>query len=95
MLHILEHITGLTGNGNWYALWSGIGSDLGELTIVLVVWRKVNCHAKHCWRIGLHHVDRTHYVTCARHHPVHDGRRPATAKQIAADHAKQQRRAAP
>jgi len=35
-------------SGNGYQFWSGIGSDLGEVTllgIVLVWWRSHNCHA--------------------------------------------------
>jgi hypothetical protein len=70
-----------------YGFWSGFGSDFGELAAVAILWRKVNCHAKGCPRVGLHRVDGTHFVTCRKHHPAHDGDRPATAEQISDAHA--------
>ena len=72
----------------WYGWWSGFAADLSEFAILVVVWRKINCHARGCWRIGLHRVDGTAYVTCRKHHPVHPGSRPATAEQIAHAHAR-------
>lgn len=47
--------------------------------------RKVNCHAKGCYRVGLHKVDGTPYITCKKHHPVHPG--GAVSAQIAEAHA--------
>jgi hypothetical protein len=60
----------------YYNFWSGFGSDLGEATLISAVAvgvytgvRKVNCHAKGCWRIGHHQLDGTPYILCRRHHP--------------------------
>ena len=59
-----------------YNFWSGIGSDLGEATLISAVGigvytgvRKVNCHTKGCWRIGKHDLDGTPYILCRHHHP--------------------------
>lgn len=55
--------------GLGYQFWSGIGSDVGELTILTaaVVWvRHHNCHRKGCWRLG--HIDSTHGHPACRHH---------------------------
>ena len=38
-------------SGKGYQLWSGIGSDVGEVTLVglaMVWWRHHNCHVYHC-----------------------------------------------
>jgi hypothetical protein len=60
----------------YYNFWSGFGSDLGEATLVSAVGigvytgvRKVNCHAKGCWRIGHHLLEGTPYILCRHHHP--------------------------
>jgi hypothetical protein len=85
--HWFLTVTGTNNpSGHWYGWWSGFASDLPEFAILLLIWRKINCHAKGCWRIGLHHVDGTPYVTCRKHHPVHPGSAPATAEQIAEAH---------
>ncbi|HEY0871013.1 MAG TPA: hypothetical protein VGD55_11490, partial [Acidothermaceae bacterium] len=52
-----------------------------------LVWKRINCHAKGCYRVGLHHVDGTPYITCGKHHPTHPGSGPATAEEIADAHA--------
>lgn len=52
-----------------YNFFSGAGSDLSELAIVgavLGAYRKHNCHADGCWRIGRHVVTGTPW--CDRHH---------------------------
>lgn len=54
---------------HWYGFWSGIGSDIGEFAILGVLWKKLNCHAKGCYRIGLHRVSDGHFVVCRKHHP--------------------------
>lgn len=77
---------GLHANTRWNLFWGGFGSCLTEFAIVAVVWRKVNCHAKGCYRVGLHHVDGTPYITCKKHHPIHPGSGSATADQIAQAH---------
>jgi hypothetical protein len=67
-----EHV--LTGHG--YQFWSGIGSDVGELTLLtaFVLWlRQRNCHVYRCWRLSWHpHPGHGHPV-CKHHHP--DSRR--------------------
>ena len=55
MLRFLAHVLGLdNGSGRWYLWWSGFGSDLGELTIVLVIYHHLNCHQSGCWRPARH-----------------------------------------
>jgi hypothetical protein len=77
-------------NSRWYLFWGGFGSCLTEFAIVAVVWRKVNCHARSCFRVGLHKVDGTPYITCKKHHPGHPGSRSITAEEIAQAHADSQ-----
>ena len=69
MLHWLWVHAGIPGTGPWYAFWSGLGSDLGEVTLigaVLGMYFKHTCHDKGCWRIGRHTVNGTPW--CNRHH---------------------------
>lgn len=74
--HIILHWTGIDNvSGPQYGFWSGFGSDLGELAIITIVYRKINCHAPGCWRLALHHVSGTPYVTCRKHHPLLAGSR--------------------
>jgi hypothetical protein len=85
--HWLLSITGISGRSTYASnFWGGFGSDLGELAVLGLLWRKVNCHAKGCYRVGLHHVDGTPYITCKKHHPVHPGSAAATAEDIARAH---------
>ena len=54
---MLWHVLGLdNASGRWYLWWSGFGSDLGELTIVAVILRHINCHAPGCWRPARHQL---------------------------------------
>lgn len=64
-----------------YQFWSGIGSDIGELSIVVsIIFTAVavrrflhahfRCHTDGCRKLGFHHVAGTPYRTCWRHHPV-------------------------
>jgi hypothetical protein len=76
------------GNGSHYLFWSGSGSDLGELSIVIAIFsllyamlRKHNCEVHGCWRIGRHDTAAGHTV-CRRHHP--DGN--LTAEQVVIAH---------
>ena len=87
MINDVLTLFGLMG-GRWSLFWGGIGSCLSEFAILGIVWHKLNCHAKGCYRIGLHHVEGTPYITCRKHHPVHAGSAPATAEEIAAAHAR-------
>ncbi len=76
------------GNSSSYLFWSGFGSDLGELAIVaglVSIYRKHNCHAKGCFRLGKFPVDGTPFITCRKHHPHIDA--APTAEQIAEAHA--------
>jgi hypothetical protein len=90
-----EHI--LSGRG--YEFWSGIGSDIGELTLLtaFIIWiRQRNCHVNRCWRLAWHtHPEHGHPV-CRHHHPDyghiqggHSARAAAgTAEQAAGTAAK-------
>lgn len=63
------------GPDKYYNAWSGILSDIGEVTIltgILLAYRHHNCHVKGCPRLGKP-VEGTPYVACPRHHPAHDG----------------------
>jgi hypothetical protein len=80
----LFHTTGLDdGGGAWYLFWSGIVGDAALLGTLFVLLRRLNCHASGCWRIGVHRVVGTPYVTCHKHHPV------VPAGKISADHIAQ------
>ena len=87
MINDLLTFFGLTAGSRWNLFWGGIGSCLSEFAILGIVWHKLNCHAKGCYRVGLHHVEGTPYITCRKHHPVHPGSRAATAEEIAQAHA--------
>ncbi|MGI8879442.1 MAG: hypothetical protein ACR2KJ_02820 [Jatrophihabitans sp.] len=85
--HLLTFIGLRNPNGRWAYFWSGFGSCLSEFAIIGILWRKVNCHAKGCYRVGLHKVDGTPYITCKKHHPIHPGGGAVSAAQIAEAHA--------
>ncbi len=90
VLHWLAVHTGVDNeSGPWYAFWSGFGSDLGEVTIVVAIigWgRHANCHSKGCWRFGRHPVDGTPFKVCRRCHPLMARVKP-TREIIHAHHA--------
>ena len=56
-------------SGSGYQFYSGIGSDLGEVTLIFAVagwWHHVNCIEKGCWRKG--HKDPEHgHPVCRKH----------------------------
>ena len=62
-----------------YNSWSGIFSDIGEITliggmvtIVLGLWHQHNCHVAGCpWLCWHVHPDHGHPV-CKKHHPHHE-----------------------
>lgn len=58
--------------GYWF--WSGLGSDISEVTLIgmaVALLRHRNCHAKGCWRLG--HIDPEHgHPACRRHHSQAD-----------------------
>lgn len=74
----LGSIFGITNvSGPQYAFWSGVGSDIGELTLisaVVVFYRHHTCHVHHCWRLAKHphEQDGTAYMMCRKHHPKAD-----------------------
>lgn len=82
-----HHIFGWTGTfdeaGSWYGFWSGFAGGFGILTIVIIGYRKINCHTQKCWRIGHHdlvvkHSDTdpgTTYRVCRHCHPEIQGKR--------------------
>jgi hypothetical protein len=58
-----------------YNFWSGIGSDISEVTLVIGIltmgaglWRAHNCHYQRCWRLG--RFRHGHFVLCHVHHPL-------------------------
>jgi hypothetical protein len=60
-----------------YNFWSGIGADIGEITLVVslisgILWfrRHYQCHEETCRKVGVHRVLGTPYRTCWHHHPV-------------------------
>ena len=90
MWHAILHFFGVIDEGGkGYAFWSGVGSDIGEVAIigaVLGMYRKHNCHATGCWRIGKHPVEGTGFITCRKHHPLIRSDGPLTADDIAHAH---------
>jgi hypothetical protein len=62
------HITGADDeSGNWYGFWSGFGSDLGELGIIVIAYRHLVCHVHGCLRLGRHHPS-TNLLICKKHY---------------------------
>ena len=64
------------GNSPAYLFWSGAGSDLGEIAIVVGIvslYRRHNCQVKGCWRIGRHEYadpeTGVKRLLCWKHHP--------------------------
>ena len=60
--------TGVT-NAGWAAWWGGFFSCLPLFGVFAVVWRRMECHAPGCHRIGLHRTADGLYVLCRKHHP--------------------------
>lgn len=74
-----------SGGAVWHAVWhplsqagsvfyGGIGSDLGEVTLVgavVLAYRHHNCYVPRCLRLG--HIDPEHgHPACKRHHSLRD-----------------------
>lgn len=67
----LAHVLGLdNSSGAYYLFWSGFAGDLIYIGAIAAFYRRLNCHVKGCWRIGLHKVEKTPYTTCRKHHPT-------------------------
>ena len=81
--HVLTWTGTYNESGGWYGFWSGFAGGFGILTILVVGYRKINCHTQRCWRIGHHdlvvkHSDAdpgTTYRVCRHCHPEIRGRR--------------------
>lgn len=85
--HSILDFFGITNEaGPGYGFWSGFAGDLPEFAIFALVWKRLNCHARGCYRVGLHKVDGTHFTTCKKHHPDHPGSRAVSAEEIAKIH---------
>ena len=59
-------------SGKGYQFWSGIGSDVGEVTLlslVAVCWHSHNCHVHRCWRLQWHPHPVHGHPVCKHHHP--------------------------
>lgn len=57
--------------GRGYQFWSGIGSDLGEISLLtgaFLIYRRHQCHVRRCWR--LQWKEHEGHMLCRRHHPV-------------------------
>ena len=68
MWHWFLHITGSDDeSGPWYGFWSGFAGCIPEFAIFGVIWHRLNCHERGCWRIG-RHKGADHVVRCTRHH---------------------------
>lgn len=55
-----------------YQFWSGVGSDVGELTLlggVLALVKHLNCDSPRCPRYGPHRTADGHHRLCRKHHP--------------------------
>lgn len=90
MIHLLASQTSLSWYWLWhplqgpgYQFWSGIGSDIAEITLISALlagfyktYRHLECHVespKACHRIG-HLVPGTGHRACTKHHPHSDER---------------------
>ena len=59
-------------SGDGYQFWSGIGSDIGELTLLTafaIFIRQRNCHVHRCWRLAWHPHPVHGHPVCRKHHP--------------------------
>jgi len=92
------HFLGLdSASGPAYLAWSGVLSDLGEVTLLgglIAIYRRHNCHTAWCWRFGHHDFTDQEtgisYKLCRRHHPHHFGRQ-LRAVHIGVIHERNQR----
>ena len=71
--HWFEIHTGTVNeSGPYYGFWSGFGSDIGEVSLlvgIVVGLRHINCHVIGCRSIRTHLVVGTPYRACRKHHP--------------------------
>ena len=60
--------------GPGYQFWSGIASDIGEITLLGAIgmwWTTHNCHVHKCWRLSWHTHPISMHPVCKKHHPEH------------------------
>ena len=74
MINLFNDFLNWTGSnntsGNQYGFWSGFGSDIGEVTLIIgaITWYIHNqCHVDGCHKLGKHPFK--HYKLCKKHHP--------------------------
>lgn len=84
-------------HGNGYQLWSGIASDIGEVSIFAALltigwhaWRHVNCAAPKCPRVGKHVTADGHHRLCRLHFPDVPDRKLSLAEIHERHHAAKQ-----
>lgn len=72
MHHIIELILKYTGSNNtsgvYYGFWSGFGSDIAELGLLGIFYKKFVCHMHGCFRIGHHELPYGTFVYCKKHY---------------------------
>jgi hypothetical protein len=99
--HAISRFSGTQAPGTkhydpvFYNWWSGPGSDLGEVTLVVAIIvpsvalvKRMNCGQKGCWRVGTHEyeMDGVKHHLCRTHHPLIPDGKPVTAAQILDHH---------
>lgn len=71
-MHWLAHFFGFSagdGNGSPYLFWSGAGSDMAYIGVLIAILRRYNCHQPRCLRLGRFPVKGTAWKACRHHHP--------------------------
>jgi hypothetical protein len=80
MLRLILHLLGLdSASGTAYLAWSGVISDLGEITLIagiIAFLRHINCHEPGCWWMGKYPAAGGSFRFCHRHHPDFAGKPP-------------------
>jgi hypothetical protein len=83
MIYWVLHLLGVEPRqpSTAYNWWSGAGSDLGEITLLVALVGFFNCHETGCFRVGrLTTVEENghHYRRCRRHHLLRHEDGPGT-----------------
>lgn len=68
MVHLSEETGTSSSASRSYNFFSGFGSDLGEVTLVVglvTILQHLNCHQPGCWRLG--HPTPKGYKLCKKH----------------------------
>jgi hypothetical protein len=81
--HFILWVTGVQ-TGPWTNFWGGFASDLPLFGVFAIIWRRIECHAPGCHRIGLHRTADGKYILCRKHHP--DVKNNLTLEDIHAEH---------